>query len=304
MNYFLFEQYLLNLGKTQRTVESYVFNVRKFIELHPNYATYEFKDISEYIAELNKKYTREDGRVTSTVNSQFYSIKALYMYLIKKGARNELPFSPSFSIKGTHTRGLNTKKLFSPEELERLVNFVKTENLRFPKLELRNQLVIGLLVNQALLSEEILKLRVEDVDLDSGRIYIRPTVSTAERTLSLHPTQFVVLFDYFSHGRKALLKDYEDNGQLIISARPMTEHVGGITTILQRYTFLFPEREMTAMAIRQSVIYKWLNFDKRPLEIVQTWAGHKWPSSTERYVSKMDMDDPDEINGFHPMELL
>lgn len=308
MNYFLLEQFLFDQKKTRKTVDGYLFAIRKFIDLNPNYEQYEFKDISAYFADLNSKYTREDGRVTATVNGVFYAVKLLYLYLVKTGIRNEIPFPTSYSIKGTRTRGLNTKKLFTPDELDYLINFVRNEQLRYKKLELRNQVVVSLLVYQALQSDEILFLNVSDVDLDNGRIYIASTASTNERTLSLHPTQYILFHDYIHEARKRLMRGYEEYldlyPKLVIGARAMTEQVGGIGTLLRKYRLLFPHREMTASAIRQSVIYKWLNVDKRSLETVQTWAGHKWPSTTERYISKIDMDDQEEINGFHPMELL
>lgn len=53
-----------------------------------------------------------------------------------------------------------------------------------------------------------------------------------------------------------------------------------------------------------SVIYNKLNVDKLAIETVQAFAGHKWPSSTEKYVSRIDVDDTDFINGVHPMEVL
>jgi len=304
MNYFLLEQYLAEQGKTPKTMDTYLFNIRKFIEVNPNYVEYEYKNIIEFYSNLNDKYRREDGRVTATVTGAFYAIKLLYLFLIKTGERNELPFPSSYSIKGTRAKGLNTKKLFIPSELEQLMNFVRGEQLRYKKLELRNQMIVSLLVYQALLCEELLKLTVEDIDLESGRIHIAETVSTNERTLSLHSSQYILFNDYINEGRKLLLKNYADSSKLIIGARPMTEQIGCIGSLLRKYRLLFPEREMTATAIRQSVIYNWLNHDKKSLELVQAWCGHKWPSTTERYISKIEMDNPEEINGFHPMELL
>src|SRR5688572_17459799 len=115
MNYYLLEQYLFNQGKTQKTVDSYLYHIRKFIDLHPNYDQYELKEINQFIAEQNKKYTREDGRITNTVSGLFYAIRLLYLYLIHSGKREELPFPHSYRIKGTRTKGLNSKKLFTTE---------------------------------------------------------------------------------------------------------------------------------------------------------------------------------------------
>ena len=50
-----------------------------------------------------------------------------------------------------------------------------------------------------------------------------------------------------------------------------------------------------------SVIANWLNDRKILLEDVQLMAGHKWPSSTERY-KRADLEEQHRlINEFHPL---
>lgn len=64
---------------------------------------------------------------------------------------------------------------------------------------------------------------------------------------------------------------------------------------------LFPDKNLNAKTIRQSVISNWLNKRKLPLGNVQLMAGHKYPSSTERYLNRDAHSKRDLINRFHPM---
>ena len=56
----------------------------------------------------------------------------------------------------------------------------------------------------------------------------------------------------------------------------------GISYLISTFKGLFPERNLNPKTIRQSVIADLLKQGK-DLRLVQVFAGHKYPSSTERY---------------------
>jgi len=64
---------------------------------------------------------------------------------------------------------------------------------------------------------------------------------------------------------------------------------------------LSPARSLNASTIRQSVIANWLNESKYPLGDVQLPAGHKYPSSTEKYLREDIENKRKLINAFHPL---
>jgi len=81
------------------------------------------------------------------------------------------------------------------------------------------------------------------------------------------------------------------------------ESVDGIHSMLEPLKALFPQKKLHSKAIRMSVIANWLNERKIPLEDVQLMAGHKWPSSTERY-HREDLEEQRRlINEFHPLNM-
>jgi integrase/recombinase XerD len=89
---------------------------------------------------------------------------------------------------------------------------------------------------------------------------------------------------------------------LIISHRGTPETVEGINSMLQPLKGLYPDRSLNAVTIRQSVISNMLNEKKVKLEDVQLYAGHKYPSSTERY-KRHDLEEQRAlINMFHPIK--
>ncbi|MGQ2985538.1 tyrosine-type recombinase/integrase [Flavobacterium sp.] len=302
MEYLRLQQYLNRYIRSSYSVDSYLYEIRRFIDRNPGYTAYTHADITRVFAELNEQYHRKDGTVSGAVNRIFISIKWLYSFLVYTGIRKEHPFPPGYSIKGTQKKGFDRSTILSPKELSGLVTYARQEELRFPWLQMRNAVVISILVYQGLLSQELVALLCEDIDLDAGTMKIRSTRITNGRVLPLHPSQFMLLHDYLNQSRQRLLRGNTTCQHLILSTRALKETVNGIGSILRRYRFLYPDKPMTAENIRKSVIYNKINEEQRSVEEVQLFAGHKWPSSTEAYRSEIDFNDTEFINEVHPME--
>jgi integrase/recombinase XerD len=64
---------------------------------------------------------------------------------------------------------------------------------------------------------------------------------------------------------------------------------------------LYPDRDLCPATIRQSVIANLLNEKKMPVEDVQLFAGHKYPSSTEKYKREDITEQRQKINMWHPL---
>ena len=308
MIYAHLELYLRRHLKSASGAYNYMRDIENFIAVNPGYQMYGYVEVSKYFAWLNDRYRREDGRATGSVSRIFAAVKLLYSFLVHSGLRDTHPFPLSYRIKGMRKKGLDEGKVLTPSELNHLLILFRNAENRLTALPARNLAAVSLLVHQAPTSAEIFALKVSDIDLDQGTIKIPATVSTDARVLPLHPSQFMVLHSYLTGARRRLLGDY--SATETVSKRFLLG-LGGtgqsrqlFAPIFKPYKLLFGNKPVTAENIRMSVIYNRLNVDKLPLETVQAFAGHKWPSSTEKYVSRIDVEDRDFINGIHPMELL
>jgi integrase len=185
--------------------------------------------------------------------------------------------------------------LFTPEELELLMS---REN-RYNILEIRDRVLSSLLIYQGLKSQEICELNLQNIDLDNGTIKIKATKTSSSRILELHRKQILLLNTYIYQDREKLYTG--SSNRLLITHRGETFKVNTITVFLKPLKHLFSDRNLNAKTIRQSVIANWLNMKKYPLGDVQIMAGHKYPSSTERYLAKDPNDQRKMINQFHPL---
>ena len=91
--------------------------------------------------------------------------------------------------------------LFTEAELESLLN----RKERYEHLRIRSQVIISLLIYQALKAKEIVNLKTTDIDLEQGKIYIRKTTKANARKLELKPKQIMSFYIYLHKIRPLLL---------------------------------------------------------------------------------------------------
>lgn len=283
-------EYLESLH-TKKSADSYHYSIVKFLSTNPNAESYGYQDVLDYLLELKQQ------RLSDTYRSKVLSsIKKYYDFLLYIGVRDRHPCR-SLRIKDNRKKGTNFEDLFTTEELERLL--IREERYRY--LGHRNRFLISLLIYQGLTQSEIMNLNVQDIDVDGAKIRVKASRRLTGRTLAMHRTQVVLAIKYIEESRPFLMREDKPTNKLIISKLGDAESEDGIKALLKTMKILFPFKNITAQNIRKSVIANWLNERKIPLEDVQLMAGHKWPSTTERY-RRADMEEQRRlINAHHPL---
>ncbi|MCA0398871.1 MAG: tyrosine-type recombinase/integrase [Bacteroidetes bacterium] len=256
---------------TEKTAVAYAREIDLYLTNCPQAASATYATITAYIGRIRSKYR------PSTVNRILSSIKAYYSYLCATGERTDHP-AASIELKDQRRRDIQLQDLLRPEELETLL--ARTE--RYPNLEGRNKVLVSLLMYQALLPAEMEQLRAGDIDLEAGTVYIRPTGKTSGRELSLKPSQVLLFYRYIREERPRLLQGRKTEALLVgirggaMAAEDITKHVK------RSYQGLYPGRPVTAQTVRQSVLANLLK-QGHDVSVVQVFAGHRYPGSTERY---------------------
>jgi integrase/recombinase XerD len=275
---------------TVDTASIYLQEIERYHLIRPEALTAGYKDILSYIGALRSRYNN-----ASTLNRILCSIKVYYDYLCASGQRPDNP-ARSILLKDQRSRDIQLQDLLTMEELEVLLHRPE----RYPHLVSRNKVLMSLLVYQALYPVELEALRVGDINLETGTVRIRSTAKTNGRELSLKPSQILLFYAYIREIRPLLLKDGASDRLLIgqrgepMSAEDMTKHVK--RSFAERY----PGRTVNAQTIRQSVIAHLLK-QGHSLSVVQVFAGHKYPSSTERYRQNEIENLKAAIEKYHPI---
>jgi len=282
------ENYLKGIV-AEKTAQSYLYTINHFLKTNPKAKRYQYKDIVKHMDKVSQKQSNVQYRIRI-----LSAIKKYYDYLVMCGYRNDHPCRKlNIKIKGNQT--IQVQDLFNSTEMQLLM---EREN-RYKHLDVRNNVLISLLIYQGLASDEIARLALKDVDLDNGTIYIKGSANLNKRTLELVPKQMILFHNYINETRSALLRGSTDKFILTKLGQPIV--VNSIHAMIEPLRGLFPDRKLNPQTIRMSVICNWLNEKNIPLERVQELAGHKWPGTTEKYIKVNMLEQRELINRYFPV---
>jgi len=267
------------------TVKRYLREIELFSFSIANPEIASYSDIMNYLGKLRKKH--------SNIAPSLYAIKKYYAYLTAVGLRQDNP-AKSIRLRDKRSRDIQLQDLFKPEELELLLN----RKERYLLLKNRNQIIISLLIYQGLTNGEIVNLELENINLEEGTIYIKSSRKTNSRTLKLQSKQVFWLMNYITNDRPKLLQ--VTTNYLLIASGGSPQTGEGICYIIESLKHLFPNRKLNAKTIRQSVITNLLKQGK-DLRLVQTFAGHKYPSTTEMYKQTHVEELKNQVLKYHPL---
>jgi integrase/recombinase XerD len=257
---------------TKKTAIAYQREIEIYISNNKKAEKFTYSEIINYIGILRAKYSN-----SKTINRILSSIKAYYSYLCFIGTRKDNP-TKSIRLRDKQSRDIQLQDLFTSDELETLLTAKKE---RYTNLDYRNKVLMSLLIYQALKPNEIEALQCDEINLEQATIYIKSSAKNNSRTLALKANQILLFKKYLEEIRVKLIQENETKSFIIGQRKePMTAE--DITKHIKRNYTIYKPRKVNALTIRQSVITNLLK-QNNDLRIVQSFAGHKYPSTTERY---------------------
>ena len=294
------EDYLYNKHQ-KSTADRYLRDIKAYLAEEPEAKRATYSDIINYLSRLRKRYSNK-----ATVNRILHSIKKYYEYLTRT---NQIQTNPAKNIhlKNYRNKDLQLQDLFTTKELESLLtetNWARKTNAT------RNKVIISLLIYQALTRQELTRLQTHQIDLEKATIKLPETPKSNARELPLKPNQIMLFYKYMNEDRMKLLRKNQSDLSTEASAKedmflidwhgkPVTEDV--IRTLLEYCKRFFPEKNLNATTIRMSVIANLLK-EGKDLRMVQAFAGHKYPSTTERYKQNHIEELKQQIEKYHPLQ--
>lgn len=171
-------------------------------------------------------------------------------------------------------------------------------------MQRRDEVIITLLIYQALTVQEIAAINTEDVNLNEATIKAKGGYKQKSRKLSLQANQILLLHQYMTADRPQILKrnkrlTLDDEAALILGDTGNRLFAGSVNRLINKGK---PKHErLIPMKIRQSVI-KHLLQSNNDLRIVQVFAGHNRAASTEEYKQTGLEELKTLIQKLHPLE--
>lgn len=314
-----FIKYLESKNHAKTTQQAYLRNVNLFLAWYKKEViNTEKKDILKYLEHLQNKRQQEN----ITRRNALIALNHYFTFLHKSEA---IPTNPTalIKIRGTHKRHLY--KIYSAEELQQLYDnyyhtFIRNfndscfasriggipANQREQTLlsRQRNYVMLGMLIYQGLATNDLQKIKLADIDLNKAKIKIQGGKKSNERNINLNASQIGSLINYIENIRPNFFtycneteklfcclpecsKRKTSSENLMHTFKPLTKQVKSIDKNLLNFK-----------QIRASVITQWLKTEG--LRKTQYYAGHRYISSTEKYLPNNLDGLIDDITKFNP----
>jgi len=314
-----FIKYLESKNHSKTTQKAYLRNVNLFLlwyKKEPINCTK--KEVLKYLEHLQNKKLQEN----ITRRNALIAVNHYFTFLCKTEA---VPTNPTalIKIRGTHKRQLY--KIYTAEELTQLYdNYYHTFIRNFEDLcfasriggipanqrqqtllsRQRNYIMLGLLLNQGVTTKEIERILLTDIDTNKGTIKISSSKKSNERTLQLKASQIGAMINYIENIRPKFFIFCEENERLFFALPESSKLKTNATNLMHTFKPLTKQVKsidknlLNFKQIRASVITQWLKIDG--LRKAQYYAGHRYISSTEKYLPN-DIDGLiDDIAKFNP----
>lgn len=222
------------------------------------------------------------------------NLKTYFNYLVEENYRQE-NIIKELNIKGVKKSIVSNFLEF--EELEDLYYSYPT-NKGKEIARKRNKVILGLLVYQGLNTRDLQLLQVENIQLYKGKIEVPGTKKSNAREIELKPWQLMEFMEYLNEIRPKILSETnKETEQLLLplgTSFNLYNTISKMAKELREINNSFTDIKQ----IRTSVIISWLG--QYNLRKTQYLAGHKYISSTERYVQDNLESLHETVNNFHP----
>lgn len=246
-------------------------------------------DVFQYIS-----YLRKQGLHPKSLRNNLFAVKVYYRYLQETGIRKDHPCQKLY-LKDQINRAIAVEKLYSKSQMETLL---KEHEPKDKRVKTRNQIIISLLIYQALLVNEITSLKVSDINLHKGEIFVQRGGKTNARTLPMQASQILLFYNYLEEREMLLKQAKKQSDWFIVSKFGTGLNPHGISHLINEKKV--GKDRILPLKIRQSVVANMLKQNK-DLRVVQVFMGHRRSSSTEQYKQTELEALQSAVNQFHPI---
>lgn len=267
----VFTNYLQSKNISGSTIKSYTRILQRFLDFtQKEVLQITKKDILNYL-----QFLQEKQGLQNQTRRQILGVLKHYFSHLQQEYEIQNP-ARLIKIRGAKKKTLHT--ILSYEELQEFTD------LYFYELEdKRNYLILTFCIFQGLNISEWKALKVGDIDILKGTIFIEKRRKSNARKLNLQPTQIAVLYPF--------LQNREAEDPLFTS----TPDIQKWTKKLRKLYSKFENFKQT----RASIITHWIK--TAGLRKAQYLAGHRYISSTENYLANDFESLKNDLDHFHPL---
>jgi site-specific recombinase XerD len=280
-----FKTYLENKKYVKETVNYYYKNAlyyENWLEENKlNLTEANYTDLMNYIG-----FLQEQGKSNVMINKHLKSIELYYNY---KEISN---IAHNVRVKSSKQEA---KLYLNEKDINTLYKQYEIDSNNYYKYS--DKILLSFIIYQSLELKELVNLKLENIDLEKGTIYIASgKYLKNSRIVKLEAHQIIPLHTYITSHR-------EQGEQLFLpqskALKRLAKQLGQIHKSLMIQTKELEFKYQSLKQLRQSRIVCWIK--QYGLREAQYLSGHKGIDSIERYQSEDIEDLSKQIEKLHPM---
>lgn len=282
-----FRQWLFTEGKADKTIESYVNDVKGF----QSYLQEKLDDVpvlSRFSFVRYKEYLIKEGYAVSTINKKINSLKVYSDFLRTKGVISESFIQLKRDRIKIAAGSEDDVEALSEEQVEQLLFYVENRS----KVGTRNKLIVYLLLYTGVRVSELVGIKIADIDFLTSQLMVIGK-GGKRREIGLRQEVLQLVRDYMKEERSE--SNFSQSDYLLVSQRAEKMHRDSVRDWLAKiskelgfrlYPHLFRHTFCTRL-LKKGV----------DLTTVSKLAGHSTVSMTAKfYIQTTKQEKMDAVN--------
>lgn len=273
-----FTAYLQSKNFTKTGVSSRIYQIERYIKwLNKKPIQANKKDILNYLT-----YLREKQNLSSqTIQIYLKNLEHYYNLLL---SQNKIETNPTALIKLRGTKRKYLPKILTLEELNEFIDLYYHSEVRDNPSNQEYYIILTLATYQGINLSEWKAIKMSDIDLQKGTIQIQARQKSNARILALQASQIGILYS---------LTQSKSADDYLINLPYSSTYLWS-----KELKKIYP-KFIDFKQLRASIITYWIQTEG--LRKAQYKAGHRYISSTEKFIANDIESLQNDISQFHPL---
>lgn len=278
--------FINDLSRTRRpkTIEYYKDHLKPFKAFCSLRGIKYFNELSNELIKAYLNKLKYDNNENKTINKRIALIRLVMNYLFDNGYISEFKLIfPHLEVKEKEIKAINDK------QLTKLINYA------MDNLDIKKRLIVLLLVATGIRRNELINIKINNVDFDNKRIYLDYTKNKKAR--------YIYINDYMITLINKLIKNNKQKIYLFENKKGVQQHPNFITQ-----TLLFIKHDLDFEVLSphklRHTYATYLLKNGANQEEVRRLLGHSDFRMTKRYIDYIDNDLQIANDKYNPLNLI
>ena len=287
-----FNGFLVNEKKSSKnTIESYMRDLNKFFTYCNLNKIKKIEDVTNDVIKKYEQYMVFNGQSEASIMRTYASLRCYFNYLVRKKYVTE---SPMVNLE-KHRVTKKLPQILTNKEVIELLNQPDGKDYK----SCRDRAMLELLYATGIKVSELIEIKVSDINVQVGVLYLGGDDKKSERILPIYPQAIKSIKNYINVVRDVVVDQNEEHLFTNMNGQPLTRQ--GFWKIVKQYAAAAKiNKDITPHTLRHSFAAHLLE-NGAPLSDIQEMLGHSDISSTQVYAQLMKNKYASRYKKYHPL---